>query len=61
VREATKLDGTYDALERELETLSAHRVRGMEGSVRRIANETVDDFIGDGRVELIGQFAIGLM
>jgi len=39
---------------------SAHRVRGMEGSVRRIANELIDVFIGDGRVELIGQFAIGL-
>jgi hypothetical protein len=40
--------------------IPAHRVRGIEGSVCRIANELVYDFIGDGRVELIRQFAIGL-
>jgi hypothetical protein len=39
--------------------ISAHRVRGMEGSVAE--SRTNWSIIGDGRVELIGQFAIGLL
>lgn len=39
---------------------SARRAAGMEASVRKIANELVDAFIADGRVELVSQFAVGL-
>ncbi len=39
---------------------SARRVAGMEPKVRSIANDLVDRFIGDGRVELVAQFAVGL-
>lgn len=39
---------------------SARRVATMEPAVRTIANELLDRFIGDGRVELVSQFAIGL-
>ncbi|MBV8054338.1 MAG: cytochrome P450 [Deltaproteobacteria bacterium] len=36
------------------------RVATLEPSTRAIANELVDSFIGDGRVELVSQFAVGL-
>ena len=39
---------------------SARRVATMEPGVRTIANELLDRFIGDGRVELVSQFAVGL-
>src|SRR5262249_58171441 len=39
---------------------SARRVAGMEPQIREIANRLVDRFIGDGRVELVSQFAVGL-
>ena len=39
---------------------SARRVATLEPKIRRIANELVDSFIGDGKVELVSQFAIGL-
>jgi cytochrome P450 len=39
---------------------SARRVATMETPVRTIANELIDRFAGDGRVELVSQFAVGL-
>ena len=39
---------------------SPRRVGGMEPKIREIANNLVDKFIGDHRVELVGQFAVGL-
>jgi cytochrome P450 len=39
---------------------SARRVATLEPRIRRIANGLIDSFIGDGKVELVGQFAIGL-
>ncbi|MGO9452390.1 MAG: cytochrome P450 [Candidatus Binataceae bacterium] len=39
---------------------SARRVAGMEPQVRAIADDLVDRFIADGRVELVSQFAVGL-
>jgi cytochrome P450 len=39
---------------------SARRVATMEPMVRTIAGDLVDRFIGDRRVELISQFAVGL-
>jgi cytochrome P450 len=39
---------------------SARRVAALEPKVRQIANELIDCFIGDGQVELVSQFAIGL-
>ncbi|HKM99549.1 MAG TPA: cytochrome P450 [Candidatus Binataceae bacterium] len=39
---------------------SARRVAGMEPKVRTIANDLVNRFIADGRVELVSQFAVGL-
>ena len=39
---------------------SARRVAGMEPQIREIANRLVDGFIGDGCVELVSQFAVGL-
>ena len=36
------------------------RVAAMEPKIREIANQLVDGFIGDGRVELVSQFAVGL-
>jgi len=39
---------------------SARRVAGMEPQIREIANHLVDGFIGDGRVELVSRFAVGL-
>jgi cytochrome P450 len=39
---------------------SARRVAQLEPSVQTIAADLVDTFIGDGRVELVGQFAVPL-
>ena len=39
---------------------SPRRVATMEPKIREIANTLVDAFIGDGRVELVAQFAVGL-
>ena len=39
---------------------SARRVATLEPKIRQIANELIDRFIGDGKVELVSQFAIGL-
>jgi len=39
---------------------SPRRVAAMEPKIRELANLLVDGFIGDGRVELVGQFAVGL-
>jgi cytochrome P450 len=39
---------------------SARRVAGMEPQIREIANHLVDGFIGEGCVELVSQFAVGL-
>jgi cytochrome P450 len=39
---------------------SPRRVATMEPKIREIANRLVDGFIGDGHVELVGQFAVGL-
>ena len=39
---------------------SPRRVAAMEPKIREIANDLVDRFIGDGRVELVAQFAVGL-
>jgi len=39
---------------------SARRVATMEPAIRKIANDLVDRFIADGRVELVNQFAVGL-
>jgi len=36
------------------------RVGQMEGDIRHIANQLVDAFVADGRVELVSQFAVGL-
>ena len=36
------------------------RVAAMEPKIREIANKLVDGFIGDGPVELVSQFAVGL-
>ena len=36
------------------------RVAQLEGAIRQIANDLVDRWIGDGRVELVTQFAVGL-
>jgi cytochrome P450 len=39
---------------------SARRVATLEPKIRQIANELIVSFIGDGKVELVSQFAIGL-
>jgi len=39
---------------------SARRVATMATPVKTIANELIDRFAGDGRVELVNQFAVGL-
>ena len=39
---------------------SPKRVASMEASIREIANALVDEFIGDGKVELVSQFAVKL-
>ncbi len=39
---------------------SARRVGALEPKVRQISNELIDRFIGDGKVELVSQFAVGL-
>jgi cytochrome P450 len=39
---------------------SARRVAGLEPQIRAIANHLIDRFIGDGRVELVSRFAVGL-
>src|SRR5713101_1324054 len=39
---------------------SARRVATLEPKMRQIANELIGSFIGDGKVELVSQFAIGL-
>jgi len=39
---------------------SARRVAGLEPYVRTIANDLIDGFIRDERVELVSQFAVGL-
>ncbi len=39
---------------------SARRVATLEPKVRQISNALIDRFIGDGKVELVSQFAIGL-
>ena len=39
---------------------SARRVATLEPKIRQIANELIDRFIGDGKAELVSQFAIGL-
>ncbi len=36
------------------------RVAQLEGEIRQIANELMDRWIGDGRVELVTQFAVGV-
>ncbi len=36
------------------------RVAQLEGEIRQIANDLVDAFVGDGRVELVSRFAVGL-
>ncbi|NKQ54285.1 cytochrome P450 [Amycolatopsis sp. K13G38] len=37
---------------------TARRVLAMEPSVRRLADDLLDAFIGDGRAEMVGQFSI---
>jgi cytochrome P450 len=39
---------------------SARRVAGMEGYIRTVANELVDDFATEGSVELVRRFAVPL-
>jgi len=39
---------------------SARRVGALEPKIRQISNELIDCFIGDGEVELVSQFAVGL-
>lgn len=39
---------------------SARRVATLEPKIRQVANELIDSFMGDGKVELVSQFAIGL-
>lgn len=39
---------------------SPRRVLAMEDGIRTIANDLVDAFVDDGRVELVGQFAVTL-
>lgn len=39
---------------------TARRIAGMEDEVRRIANDLVDGFAADGRVDLVPRFSIGL-
>jgi cytochrome P450 len=39
---------------------SARRVLTLEPKIRQISNELIDRFIGDRKVELVSQFAIGL-
>jgi cytochrome P450 len=39
---------------------SPPRVKQIEGSIRDVANQLVDAFIADGRVELVKQFAVPL-
>ncbi|CAB4870697.1 unannotated protein [freshwater metagenome] len=36
------------------------RVAQLEGEIRQVANALLDAFAADGRVELVGQFAVGL-
>ena len=39
---------------------SARRVATLKPRIRQISNELIDRFIGDGKVELVSQFAVGL-
>ena len=39
---------------------SPRRVAQLETEIRAVANDLIDGFIGDGRVELVTQFAVGL-
>jgi cytochrome P450 len=39
---------------------SAKRVKQLEPDVRRLTGELIDDFIGDGKVELVSRFSIQL-
>jgi cytochrome P450 len=39
---------------------TAHRVASMESAITEIANDIIDGFVNDQKVELVGQFAIPL-
>ena len=55
-----EIDPPQHAKYREIETpwFSRASVGKLEADVRRIANELIDDFIGDGRADVVQQFAV---
>lgn len=55
-----EVDPPEHAKYRDIETpwFSRASVGKLEADVRRIANELIDDFIGDGRVDVVQQFAV---
>lgn len=55
-----EVDPPQHAKYREIETpwFSRASVTKLEADVRRIANELIDEFIGDGRADVVQQFAV---